>query len=746
MPRARNLRKSMFTKLDLLRILSNHHCIILHEKPASFSEIREITMANQEEAMDNLLEIDPADEEASKDSVGGHEENITDDLVNELLTPAEEPVSMTASQPRNQSPTEASGLLQATPAADKVTSQSATQEDVERVMAELDKKEKKHQEEMEVMRASLRKLEEGNRIATAKISILERAEQDRTSRRQKRTWKRTMSWSSPVRTKSARAESARYEPEDNRAKKTEAEKKREEVFTIRRVQFNKGADLHSVKDSFTIAEARKVSDARKVSEARKNEGFAPATPAPSSDQKNGLIWHNWRSSRGNKRMPIVEYKRNLLLGEWLGIDRSILKSMGDLIQSELYCCTVMLMYHAGYIRVPGFIGNSYRHPSHSAEGALERIRWLIPGVVPHLGSNPEETIRQRFRVKGLPHHLEPYSMDAPRIATKPKGERLIDHRLQITSSSKTAKLQVTSTGTGTVPDLRAKLSIKTSGSNAIQETEEVVNIVVNSQEPTPADTEDVFDAPEVVPAEEQVKEKVDAANAAFACKDVRQRQWDKQRKLIISALELFRRDRASNAGSRELRRYLREKLVNKLARKSLLPEKLARISDEDMETIISRTAGLSTHALAAFIPLPGAPAVDSDSEQSDDEPYLDGMDVEDDEDQYDDTLILNVSEDHEFRTPPRMNNNAPTVKKTDSGCTSSSRRGSRESRKKTVMRKPSYQSGHVSYSKTKNRTTSDKTARPRSRSRSSSPRRSSPRRGSSSSSKKRDHKRRGEGK
>ena len=71
MPRARNLRKSMFTKLDLLRILSNHHCIILHEKPASFSEIREITMANQEEAMDTLLEIDPADEEASKDSVWG---------------------------------------------------------------------------------------------------------------------------------------------------------------------------------------------------------------------------------------------------------------------------------------------------------------------------------------------------------------------------------------------------------------------------------------------------------------------------------------------------------------------------------------------------------------------------------------------------------------------------------------------------------------------------------------------------
>ena len=738
----RNLRKIMFTKLDLLRILSGHHCIILHEKPASFSEQRESTMANQEEAMDtNLLELDPADEEAGKDSVGGHEENITEALVNELLTPAEEPVSMAATLPRKQPPTEASGLHQATPTADKVTSTSATQEDVLRVMAEMDKKEKKHQEEMEEMRASLRKLEEGNRIATVKISILEKAEHDRTSRRQKRTWKRTMSFSSPVRPKSARAESA------NRAKKTGAEKKREDVFTARRVQFNQGADLQSVRDSFSIAEAKKVADARKISEARKHDGFAPTTPAPSGDQTNGEIWFNWRSSaRGNKRMPIVEYKRNLLLGEWLGLDRSILKSMGDLIQSELYCCTVMLMVHAGYIRVPRFLGFSYRHPSHSAEGALERIRWLIPGVVPHLGSNPRETIRQRFLLKGLPHHLEPYSMDAERIATKPKGERMIDHRLQITSSIKTTRLQVTSTGNGNAPDLRAKLSIKTSGSNTIKETEEVVNIMVSSKEPTPAATEDVPDAPEVVPEEEPVKEKVDAANAAYAYKDVRQKQWDKQRRLIIRALESFRRDRASNAGSRELRRYLREKLVNKLARKSLIPEKLRRISDENMEEIISRTSGLTTHALEAFIPLPGASAVDSDSEQSDDESHLDGMDVEDDEDQHDDTLILNVSEDHEFRTPPRKQNNAPRVKRTDSGSTSSSRRGSSESKRKTVMRKPSYQSGHISYSKTKDRTASHKTARPRSRSRSCSPRRSSPRRGSRSSPKKRDHKRRGEGK
>ena len=142
---ARNLRKSMFTKLDLLRILSRHHCIIRPDKPAFFSEIRKDTMANTEEAMDTtLLELDPADEEACEDSVGGHEKNITEELVNELLTPAAEPVSMAVSLPRIQPPPEARGLVQATqevPAADQVTSPTATRSDRERVMAEMARKE-----------------------------------------------------------------------------------------------------------------------------------------------------------------------------------------------------------------------------------------------------------------------------------------------------------------------------------------------------------------------------------------------------------------------------------------------------------------------------------------------------------------------------------------------------------------------------------------------------------------------------
>ena len=156
-----------------------------------------------------------------------------------------------------------------------------------------------------------------------------------------------------------------------------------------------------------------------------------------------------------------------------------------------------------------------------------------------------------------------------------------------------------------------------------------------------------------------------------------------------------------------------------------------------------------SQALAPVVPLPGA-TVDSDSERSVSEPYYEGKDNED-EDMMDDSdsLIIHVSEDPEFVTPPRMNNNPPEEpRKSNSRPTSTKR----DSGKKTVMKKPSFKSGHYQYTipkYTKHHPDRTERSRHRSRTRSSSrdpnPRRSSTPRGSSTS-RKREYKRRGEGK
>ena len=89
-----------------------------------------------------MLEIDPADEEAGEDFPRGHEKTITEDMVNDLLTPEDEHVSMAGSQPRNQPPLQAKGLTEATTPpgpikAVQVTSLSVIQADLERVKAEV---------------------------------------------------------------------------------------------------------------------------------------------------------------------------------------------------------------------------------------------------------------------------------------------------------------------------------------------------------------------------------------------------------------------------------------------------------------------------------------------------------------------------------------------------------------------------------------------------------------------------------
>ena len=238
---------------------------------------------------------------------------------------------------------------------------------------------------------------------------------------------RTISWNSSVPAKSAKKEDPRLSNEELSYRKAEEDRKRRDVFTNRRVQFNRGPDLR-MEGQFSVAEARQ------------REGLAPQTKAPSDEQTNSLIWYNWRTSRSNKRLPIAEGKRNTLLVDWLKIDRRTIRSLSELIQSELYCIVVMLMVHAKYVRVPPFIGGSYRNPAHNVNGALERLRWLIPGVVKDFGSDPEETIKQRFNRRGLPLHLEPYSLNTPRTESRPKGERMIDRRIQVTSSSSSTQL------------------------------------------------------------------------------------------------------------------------------------------------------------------------------------------------------------------------------------------------------------------------------------------------------------------
>ena len=275
------------------------------------------------------------------------------------------------------------------------------------------------------------------------------------------------------------------------------------------------------------------------------------------------------------------------------------------------------------------------------------------------------------------------------------------------------------------------------------QTEDSVVIQVTSKETSPAATGMDIDTPE--PAADAATEKkedakVDATGAVFACRDVRQKTWDAQRESIKSSLLLFQQDRAVEAGTRELSRYLREKLVSKIAQLELMPDKLIRINDEEMALIIARCAGLSTKALAPADPLTRIP-VDSDSGKPDSEPYYEVTDTQD-EDLKDDDIFT----EQESATPPRKDNTPPRKHRKSNSRTSSSR----ESVKKTVMRKPSFQSQHFRYTIPKHsKSKSERTERSRRRSRSRSCSRdstpcSSTQRGSSSC-KRKEYKRRDKG-
>ena len=191
----------------------------------------------------------------------------------------------------------------------------------------------------------------------------------------KRSRNRTISFNSSIPEKSAKRE-VKLSNQETMAysRKAEIDRKRQEsVFTRRDVQFVRGPDLQMEK-RFS------------KTETRKREGLAPVSNPPTKEQLDSSIWFNWRSPRQNRRAPISEAKRNTLLCDFLRIDRMIIRSLSDHIQSELYAIVVMLLFHGKFIRVPGYLGRSYQNPAHSVQGALDRLRWMTPALVKEFGS------------------------------------------------------------------------------------------------------------------------------------------------------------------------------------------------------------------------------------------------------------------------------------------------------------------------------------------------------------------------
>ena len=148
MASARNMRKCMFTKLDLKRILSRHHCTIRPDPPVFFSEPRKSTMADFEKEA-NMLDYEPASdhEESGEDNSGRQGRELTDAAVDDLLNLEDELDSTGDFEPRNQPPLKAKGTTKASlhpepEEAAQVTALSAIQAELEKVKADVARKEK----------------------------------------------------------------------------------------------------------------------------------------------------------------------------------------------------------------------------------------------------------------------------------------------------------------------------------------------------------------------------------------------------------------------------------------------------------------------------------------------------------------------------------------------------------------------------------------------------------------------------
>ena len=106
------------------------------------------------------------------------------------------------------------------------------------------KEERNQADELEKVKADLKKLQEEKSQVDARILVLEQAEAGRTSRRMKRSRQRTISYNSSVPENFAKKEVPRLSDQETNFRKAEFDRKRQEsVFNRRDVQFVRGPDL-----------------------------------------------------------------------------------------------------------------------------------------------------------------------------------------------------------------------------------------------------------------------------------------------------------------------------------------------------------------------------------------------------------------------------------------------------------------------------------------------------------------------
>ena len=204
----------------------------------------------------------------------------------------------------------------------------------------------------------------------------------------------------------------------------------------------------------------------------------------------------------------------------------MLRKLADLLQSEVYMVIIMLLKHAGYIRIPEYLDEAYRNPGRTQAAAIERLRWLAPSLVGSLGSYPEETLKLRYNSRRLPRHLEEYSLGVKREEPRVRGERDIGQRMP---QNVKVKLTTSVKQNLSKKDLRMKLSVRTKTPPAEEEKEEVT-IEVEQQVETNTAENEIDDTPEAPPKIEG--EKIDANQACYYSSDIWTQKWDERKALI----------------------------------------------------------------------------------------------------------------------------------------------------------------------------------------------------------------------
>ena len=129
--------------------------------------------------------------------------------------------------------------------------------------------------------------------------------------------------------------------------------------------------------------------------ARRMDGLTPATPATGVNT-DGTLWYNWRKSQKSNRMAHINSSHASSVLQFIGVEKNIIRDMPVESRDESYCILSVMMKLCGLIYLPPNLHQAYHNDAHTMDANNYQTHYRVKSDKTKFCHNINTTFSKNF--------------------------------------------------------------------------------------------------------------------------------------------------------------------------------------------------------------------------------------------------------------------------------------------------------------------------------------------------------------